>query len=402
MAGFEERFAPPVQFADASDQLHALVAEQVGSADFGPDDYRAGLDMLLQSMDADPRFTERGRRIAWGDLINVLGARAHAYREMRAHPGFDARPISRSIVITGVPRTGTTALHKLMALDPQFQGLQTWLAGAPMPRPPRDQWGRHPQFLKVVEQLRARYDAAPDSRAAHLMVAEEVDECCLVLRQGFVSNLWTCGWSTQSYDAWWQTQSERPAYQHLARVLQLIGSAAPDRAWLLKNPGHIANLDLVFETFPDALVIQTHRDPVKAVPSLCALLMQRFPLMEQGDIAARAHAMLVRETEKWADAVRRADAVRQHHPGRVLDVVHGDFHRDPMAVIRRIYAFAGLDLVPEVEAEMERRAAERPELAHGVHRYDLADFGMTAEQIRARFGDYVDRYDLAPGRSAAA
>ncbi|RJF90607.1 sulfotransferase family protein [Sphingomonas cavernae] len=402
MAGFEERFPAPDQFRDASDELHALVGLQLGTDDFGPGDYLPGLEMLLQSMDVDPHFTERGRRIAWGDLVNVLGARAHAWRAMKINPGFDRHPVSRPIVITGVPRTGTTALHKLMAVDPQFQGLQTWLTGAPMPRPPRDQWSQHPQFLKVAEQLRARYDAAPDSRAAHLMVAEEVDECCLVLRQSFVSNLWTCGWSAHSYDAWWQQQSERPAYRHLARVLQLIGSAEPDKRWLLKNPGHIANLDLVFETFPDALVIQTHRDSAKALPSLCALLMQRFPLMEEGSRPKRARAMLTRETEKWADAVHKAEAVRHQHPGRIFDVVHADFHRDPMGIIRRIYSFAGLELTPEVDADMVRRAEERPELAHGVHRYDLADFGMGEEAIRAPFGDYIDRFGLAPGKSAAA
>jgi hypothetical protein len=221
-----------------------------------------------------------------------------------------------------------------------------------------------------------------------------------VLRQSFVSNLWTCGWSAATYDAWWQCQDELSAYQHLSRTLGLIGSNEPDKRWLLKNPGHIANLDLLFAVFPDALVIQTHRDPAKAIPSLCALLMYRHPVMEEGRYQQRAHIMLARETAKWAAAVRDAEGVRRAHPGKIIDVMHGDFHRDPLQVIKQIYRFAGLDLLPEVESVMLQRIAAKPELSHGVHRYDVADFGMTEDDIRERFGNYIARFDLLENSSS--
>jgi hypothetical protein len=396
----EERFDPPERFSDAVDQLHELVAQQLGTRDFGPDDYLPGLKVLLMSMDYDPHFSERGRRIAWGRLFGSLFGRAHAIKSMAENPGFDRHAITRPVVITGIPRTGTTALHKLLAADPQFQGLQTWLVDSPMPRPPRETWGSHPLFQQTVEQLKQRYDATPKSRAAHLMVAEEVDECCLVLRQSFVSNLWTCGWSAATYDAWWQCQSELPSYQHFACTLQLIGSNEPERRWLLKNPGHVANLDLLFAVFPDALVVQTHRDPAKAVPSLCALLMHLHPIMEEGRYQQRAHNMLARETAKWSAAVRNAEAVRRAHPGQVLDVVHGDFHHDPMQTIERIYAFAGLDLSPAVRTTMAQRIEVKPEMSHGLHTYDVADFGMTQDEIRERFSDYISRFDLTERRPA--
>jgi hypothetical protein len=400
MAGMEERFAAPERFAGAIDHLHDLVAQELGTRDFGPDDYLPGLKVLLMSMDYDPHFSLRGRRIAWGRLFSGLFGRAHAIKSMAENPAFDRNTITRPIVITGIPRTGTTALHKLLAADPQFQGLQTWLVGAPMPRPPRETWGSHPLFQQTVEQLKQRYDATPKSRAAHLMVAEEVDECCLVLRQSFVSNLWTCGWSAATYDAWWQCQSELPSYRHLARTLQLMGSNEPEKRWLLKNPGHIANLDALFAVFPDALVVQTHRDPAKAVPSLCALLMHLHPIMEEGRHQQRAHNMLARETAKWSAALRNAQAVRQARPGQVLDVVHGDFHQNPMRTIERIYAFAGLELSHAARCAMAQRIDGKPELSHGVHKYEVADFGMTQEEIRERFGDYIGRFDLAEKRPA--
>ena len=393
----DDTYDPPERFASASDQLHDLVAKEVGSTDFGGEDYLPGLQVLLQSMDFDPHFSERGRRYAWGTVVGVLKGRAQAVRSMAEHAGFDRQAILSPVVITGVPRTGTTALHKLMAVDQRFQGLQTWLLDSPMPRPPADRWTDYPAFHKTAAILEARYAAAPAKRAAHNMVAEEVDECCLVLRQSFVSNLWSCGWSAPTYDAWRQCQSEAAAYQYYYRCMQLIGSAEPEKRWLVKNPGHIENLDLLFAIFPAARVIQTHRDPAKAVPSLCALLMQLHPVMEVGRTELRAHIMLARETAKWASAVHKAEQVRVRYPGQVLDVIHGDFHRDPVGVIRRIYGFIGMALTEQALADMAQRIAEKPELQHGVHRYDVADFGLTEDDVRARFGDYVQRYDLLNG-----
>ncbi len=390
----EAGFAPPQSFADAFDQAHELAAQEAAWSDFGEPDYRLGLRVLLQSMDYDPVFTDFGRRVAWGMVVRTLAARAGAIKSMAQNPGFDREPIRKPVVITGIPRTGTTALHKLMAVDPQFQGLQGWLIDAPMPRPRQETWADQPAFQAAVARLNARFAATPDLRAAHNMVAEEVDECLGVLSQSFASNIWTCGWSSATYDAWWRIQSERPAYRHLRRVLQLIGSPEPEKRWLLKNPGHIANLDLLFETFPDAMVVQTHRDPAKALPSLCEILKKSHPMMEVGREKLWAQILGIRETEKWAKAVRDAEPVREGRRGQVMDVIHGDFHRDPLAVIRRIYAFVELELAPDVEAAMRQRISEDPERAHGQHRYDVTEFGLTEDEIRERFGDYIDQFDL--------
>ena len=387
-------YDPPQTFRHALDQLHEVVTKEVGSDDFGPRDYLPGLKVLLQSMDYDPRFSTMGRRFAWGMVVDVLRGRAQAILSMKENPGFDAHSIGSPIVITGVPRTGTTALHRLMAVDARFQGLQTWLLDSPMPRPPLETWKNYPHFQKTVAALEAQYAATPEKRAAHYRAAEEVHECCMVLRQSFVSNLWNCAWSAATYDAWWQCQSEAAAYRHYYRCVQLIGSNDPDKRWLLKNPGHIDNLDLLFGIYPDAKVIQTHRDPAKALPSLVSLLMQLNALTEEERKEQRAHNMLAREVAKWSSAVRKADLVRKQHPGKVLDIIHADFHRDPLAVLDRIYAFIGMDITAEVRAGFIRRIVEKPELSHGVHRYDIADYGMTAEEAREPFRDYIRRYDL--------
>jgi hypothetical protein len=397
----EDRFEPPAHFAGALDQLHDVVSREVGCSDFGDRGYRRGLGVLLQSMDYDPLFSTRGRRIAWGELISALGSRAQAIHSMREHAGFDRHPIKAPVVITGIPRTGTTALHKLMALDPRFQGLQGWLSSAPMPRPPRAAWDGHPLFQQAVMRLNKRFAAVPNQRIAHDMAAEEVDECCFVLRQGFVSNLWTVTWSAASYDAWWQTQSEASTYRYYHKVLQLIGSNEPDKRWLLKNPGHIGNLDLLFETFPDARVIQTHRDPARAIPSLCAVLMKNHDVMEEGRHRLRAQIMGIREMSKWAAALRAAEPIRNARRGQIIDIAHQDFHRAPLREVKRIYAFLGLELAPEVQAAMCQRIAAAPETRHGVHRYRLDDYGLSEGEIDECFGDYTARFDLRRGELAS-
>jgi hypothetical protein len=393
----DDSYAPPARFATAVDELHDLVAREVGSTDFGGDDYLAGLRVLLQSMDYDPRFSERGRRYAWGEVVGVLKGRAQAIKSMAENPGFDQCAIADPVVITGVPRTGTTALHRLMAVDERFQGLQTWLLDSPMPRPPVARWTDYPAFQKTAAKLEARYATTPDKRAAHHMAAEEVDECCLLLRQGFVSNLWNCSWSAATYDAWRQCQDETASYRHYYRCMQLIGSGDPQKRWLLKNPGHIENLDLLFAIFPGAKVIQTHRDPAQAIPSLCALLMQVHPILEEGRREQRAQIMLAREVAKWANALRKAQAVAEQHSGQVMHLIHGDFHRNPMQVLERIYGFIGMALTEGARLRMAQRIAERPESQHGVHRYDAADFGMSPAEIREGFGLYVAKYDLLNG-----
>ncbi len=174
----------------------------------------------------------------------------------------------------------------------------------------------------------------------------------------------------------------------------MIGSHDPDKRWLLKNPGHIENLDLLFAVFPDAKVIQTHRDPAKAIPSLVSLLMAGHERIENGRREERAAIMLRREVAKWANAVRKADVVRERYPGQVVDILHADFHTRPVDVVERIYDFIGMEIADELRLCLMQRIAEKTELAHGAHRYNIADYGMTEAEVRVPFDDYVERYDL--------
>ena len=381
-------------FSAMEPQLHAAATQMTGGLDdFGPRGYLPGLRQLLAAIDAELQCTDIGRQFAVGTIVGTLAARLHTEHGWKQRPDYRAVEIRKPIVITGVPRTGTTALHKLLSMDPQFQGLERWLTEAPQPRPPRATWASNPSFKATVANLEAFFAAMPEMRKAHDMVADEVDECLEVTRQDFVSNRFGSSMHVPSYDRWWQRQSELPSYRRYVDVLRLVGANDPGKRWLLKNPGHVAEIDCLFQVLPDACVIQTHRDPVKAIPSLCSTLAMARRMFE-GD-ATRPGIIGPREIEYWAQAMSKTARARALRPDQFHDVDHRDFHRNPMKVVRGIYDRFDLTLSDTVASRMERWIADSPTSRHGEHRYDVADYGITAEQIRERFADYIERHALA-------
>jgi Sulfotransferase family len=380
-------------FVDLEDDLHATAGKLTGLSDFGPPSYRTGLKVLLQAFDQDPRFTDIGRQFAYGNVLGTLIARLHTQAGWKQRADSLRSTIVGPLVITGAPRTGTTALHKLLSMDSQFQGLEHWLAEAPMVRPPRASWPSLPQYQASVAGLEAFFKLAPEMRAAHDIVADEVDECLEILRQDFVSNRFASSTYVPSYDQWFQQQDERPSYRRFADVLKLIGAAEPDKRWLLKNPGHIATPEALLEIFPDACIVQTHRDPVKAIPSLCSVLHMSRRMFE-GD-AARAELIGPRELAYWSRAVDVTERVRAQRPQQFFDVDHRAFHTDPLGVVRGIYVHFDLTLSADTAARMRQWIARNPTAQHGEHRYDLESFGVGTHEIRRRFAGYIERYRLA-------
>jgi hypothetical protein len=325
-----------IDIAAVEQQLHAAATQMSGGLDdFGPQHYRPGLRALLDSMLRETQFNDIGRQFGMGSVVGTLAARLHTEHGWKQRPDYARVEIRRPLVITGIPRTGTTALHKLLSLDPQFQGLEHWLTEAPQPRPPRETWASNPAFQASVAGLEMYFKLMPEMKLAHDIVADEVDECIEVLRQDFVSNRFASGMHVPSYTRWLETQDEGPSYRRYVDVLRLVGVDAPDQRWLLKNPGHVATPDELLEVLPDACIIQTHRDPVQAIPSLCSTLHMAWRMFE-GD-AARAVLIGPREIDYWANAMVATARTRARHRTQFHDVHHRDFHRDPMGVVRGIY-----------------------------------------------------------------
>lgn len=382
----------PDRFDRSEDYLHDVASRISGLTDFGSG-YLDGLRVCLASMDRDPRFTPAGRELAWDAVMMTLVARAIAEDGWKNCPEWRDYQIKKPILITGLPRTGTTALHKLMGVDPQFQGVENWLSAAPMPRPPRNDWASDPGFQRAMRWLHDQHTESPDIAIAHNVAADELDEQLELQRQSFVSNRWACTWYAPSYDVWWQTQDERPSFDREINLLRLIGCRDRSRRWLLKNPGSMGMLEWWFEAAPDVCIIQTHRDPVKSTASIASTL-QHIHYSFEGEAAELSRRLLgPRELEKWAGMLDRGAPFREGRENQVFDVHHADFHADPMGTIGRIYDFFGLTLTAEAERLMSARIADNPD-GHGLHRYDLDSFGLTREMIVERYRHYIDRYGL--------
>jgi hypothetical protein len=385
----------PEKFDRNEDYLHDVACKISGLTDFGIN-YLDGLRVLLASMDRDPIFTPAGRELAWDAVVMTLVSRAIAEENWKQHPEWRDHKIRRPILITGLPRTGTTVLHKLMGVDPQFQGIENWLTASPMPRPPRATWAENPGFQRAFRWLHQQHAESPDIAIAHNVVADELDEQLELQRQTFVSNRWACSWYAPSYDAWWQTQDEKPSFARELALMQLIGCHDPSRQWLLKNPGSISMLEYWIEACPDVCVIQTHRDPVKAIASISSTLQHIHASFEGADAERSRRLLGPREMEKWGTMLEKGAPHRARHEAQFFDVHHADFHADPLGTIGRIYDHFGLTLSAEAEARMVARIAENPE-GHGLHRYDLDSFGLSRDIILGRFQRYIDQYEIKIG-----
>jgi hypothetical protein len=370
-----------------ANELHALASQVTGLSDFGPDDYADGLEVLLGSLERDADLTARGRKVMRAMLRGALAARLVSEAGWTAHPAYAQVPIERPLFVTGLPRTGTTALHRLLAADPAHQGLELWLAEAPQPRPPRQTWADNPVFRYIQAGCERHHVEHPEFMGVHYMAADQVEECWQLLRQSMRSISWECLAHLPSYSAWLRGQDWTGAYRRHRRNLQLIGLGT-GRRWVLKNPSHLFALDALLAVYPDALIVQTHRSPEVAIASVCSLAAQATAGWSDtfaGEVIGRD------QLELWASGLERFGTERaRHDPGpssRFFDVSYDDLVADPVGTAEAVYAHFGLPFGGAAADAM--RALSTGGRAGAAHRYTLADFGLTEEQVEERFGPAI-------------
>lgn len=372
----------------AGQRQHLLddAATMAGAGDFGDNAFVEGLDRFLASVDAEDRLSAMGRAATEAQVGLLLRTRLHAQAGFAARPDALARTIERPLIITGIVRSGTTALHRLLSIDPQFQCSEHWLTRAPMPRPPRSQWAANPHYCDATATLDGMIAAAPEMLNDHMMSADAVEESIFLLAPTFCNNMFPSQWHVPDYDAWYRETDETPSYRWLADVLKLIGADTPDRRWLMKNPTDLHAIDAVLAVFPDALIVQTHRDPVQAIPSIANLLLAVRRLFE-GD-RADGHAVIEREAGFWADAIARTEAAKLREPGRFIDIEFGAFVKDQMGAVQSIYDGFGLILAPEVEANMRAWLDAHPRRSGAIKRHAAEDFGLGEGALANLYADY--------------
>jgi hypothetical protein len=367
-------------------ELHAAATQISGLADFGTGDYRDGLAVLLESYARDAALTPRGARVTRAILRGALVARLFSEAGWAQHPEHAQVAIERPVFVTGLPRTGTTALHRLLTADPAHQGLEMWLTEAPQPRPPRESWAANPVFQYIQAGFERHHVSYPEFMAVHYMAADQVEECWQLLRQSMRSVSYECLAHLPGYSSWLRGQDWTGAYRRHRRNLQLIGLPDRGRRWVLKNPSHLFALGELLEVYPDALVIQAHRSPRIAIASACSLAAQA----SQGWSAAfRGDVIGHDQLELWARGLECFTAVRAaRDPAQFCDVDYDRFAADPAGTVGSVYEYFGLPLSEQALAAM--RGLGRGASSTGTaHQYSLSDFGLTGEQVDERFAGYL-------------
>ncbi|MFD4467704.1 sulfotransferase family protein [Rhodococcus sp. NPDC058505] len=366
------------------EDLHASATRMTGLTDFGVDDYTEALGVLLDSYARDEDLTPFGSKISRVFLRGALVARLLSEAAWQQHPQHADVAIERPIFVTGLPRTGTTALHRLLTVDPAHQGLEMWLTEMPQPRPPRETWETNPVFAGIEAQFSQHHVEHPEFMGVHYMSAAEVEECWQLLRQTFKSVSYECLANLPTYSKWLAGQNWTNAYARHKKNLQLIGLPDQDRRWVLKNPSHLFALDELMAVYPDALIVQTHRPPSTIMASACSLAEQatdgwsnRF----RGEVIGRG------QLELWARGLETFTSARaKYDPAQFIDVDFTDFHADPLGTVEGIYSRFGLPLSSAAQQNMEALHADsQTGDRKPAHRYTLAEYGLTEVEVDERF-----------------
>jgi hypothetical protein len=379
-------------FSDSIDTFHLQAREARRLGDFGDDDYHEALRVLCRSLDEDASLTPIGNFAVEAMIVDALEARLLVEEGHRLHPeAADAR-IERPLVIVGLPRTGTTALHHLIGQDPAFQGLEHWLARSPKPRPPRADWEEDGDYLAAVERLRMIYERSPDMRAIHEIEADLPDECWNLFSQNFSHSSWQANVDVHQYARWWSDYDMTPTYRRHRRNAQLIGHREPDRRWLFKDATHLFDLNALLEVYPDALIVQTHRDPVELIPSVCSLCWSSRSAINVGtDLQSFARSTL----DLWERAIRNMMKARAgRDPSQFFDLSFEHFVADPVAAIREIYEAFGIEYSAEADAMIRAFREANLRAKHGEHSYTVEEWGLDASEIAERFAEYVEAHDV--------
>lgn len=380
-------------FAAAEDRFLESARHAIAAENFGDESFLVHLRVLLRAYDEEARLTPFGRMLVTQEISGILKNRLRVERALAEDPGCLGTPIRRPLFILGLPRTGTTALHHLLACDPDSQVLEYWLAATPGPRPPRSEWESAPDFKAAARSLRMLYALDPGLKAVHWMTADGPDECRHLFLQSFLDDTFDSNANIPSYTKWLAEQDMRPAYARHRDILKLIGSPAPERRWVLKYPAHLRNLRALFEIYPDACIVQTHRDPARVLPSICSLVAGFRGLYED---AVDAAAIGRWQLEMWSEMMQGALDVRDSlDPARFFDLPFAEIVADPVAAVKRMYDHFGFVLSSQAEKRMRDWYGSHPQGEHGEHHYTAGAFGLSEGEIAERFRRYTERFDVS-------
>jgi hypothetical protein len=377
-----------------SKNLVETACRQAGLKDFGHLSFLEPLRRLVESLRAEARLTLVGQLAARHDLIRLLVNRLQMEEDRKRNPEIAEEEIRRPIIITGLPRTGTTLLHSLLALDPASRVPLTWETLYPSPPPQTATYYTDRRIDLADRQISWFHRLVKGFDRIHPIGARLPEECLVILSHSFLSYQFETTHRLPSYLDWLKVQDLRPAYEVHRRYLQHLQWRCPGERWILKAPAHMFDFEAVFWAYPDACVVMTHRDPIEVTASnasLTATLRAAFSDdVDPFEVGPEC-------SQRWAEAIGKALHSRDRGCApaeRFLDLYYADLLADPVSVVRKVYAHFGLPFPEELKRRIQEFLHQNPKDRYGEHRYSLEEFGLNLEEEMRRYSSYRERFRL--------
>ncbi|MBW2418253.1 MAG: sulfotransferase [Deltaproteobacteria bacterium] len=378
----------------AEDALLEAARKQTGLRDFGQGGFRAGLHQLLASLERDAQLTTIGRSMARGQIGSALANRLQLVEHRKQHPEVGEQRIERPLFVLGLPRTGTTILYGLLAQDPAHRSPLSWEVAAPCPPPRPETYESDPRIARMDAEFDQLRRLAPGFDAIHPMAARLPQECVAITAMDFHSVQFGASYNVPSYEDWLTEQDLRPSYRFHYAFLQHLQSECARERWVLKSPGHLPFIGALLDVYPDAMIVQTHRDPLDVLASVSSL---ECVLRSAASDAVDPLEIGPQQVDLWSRTLRTGIEQRElatTHANQFFDVHFPELLADPLACVQRIYEHFDLELTKEAEEEMARFLADNARDKHGTHRYSLETFGIDAAVHGRGFDDYCERYGV--------
>ncbi|MBE1552555.1 hypothetical protein GGC64_006642 [Mycobacterium sp. OAS707] len=373
-----------------ADALHARASADIGLDDFGPDDYRERLDVYLAALHEIDGMHGPGIVNFFGQLSQWLKNRLLLTDLLTRHPEIHDIELLPPVVIAGLPRTGTTHLHNLLAAGPTFRTLPYWESFEPFPLPAEEGIEPDPRAARMDVAVAVMNTLMPHFALMHEMTTEHVHEEIQLLANDFSTMFMETLAHVPRWADYYLAHDQTSTYEYLATQLKALQFLRGGRRWLLKSPQHLEQLVVLDKVFPGVAVVCTHRDPVPVAISMVAMLTY----------SARMHRSPVPVEEIAADWIDRLELmlnalIRDRDviaPQRSIDVTFDDFMADELGVAKRVYGLVGEPVTDEARGALTEYLAghQRGRLGKVVTSCEM--FGLDEDELRRRFAPYVSRF----------
>ncbi len=359
--------------------------------DFGEGEFFEGLSRLLESCHSEARLNLIGKIPLRTDVLQTLCSRLQMQRDRQLYPNIAHQEIREPLFIVGLPRSGTTLLHSLLAADPEHRCPLMWEVRSPSPPTLVDEKRR---IQRAAQNSNFFNWLAPSFRYVHAVGAEVPQECISLMTPTFLSDQFDAMYYVPSYRAWFFQQDLRPAYEYHRRFLQHLQFRRAARRWILKAPTHMFAMPALLSVYPDALFVQTHRTPVDAMASVSSLVT----ILRSAFSDAVDPVTVCREAvDYWSETMDKfLDERDRLVSKRICDIEYDEISRHPIAAVKRIYDHFGWSLSQQAEQRMRTLVATHAQRQPGNHRYHLSQFGSSAEEVLTAFAPYCQRFGLSP------